>query len=62
MILLIKHKADWELIGQKNQMKINKYNTHKNSTIVDHNYKVRDKVIIKNNAALKYETLSSGQF
>ena len=36
MIIPIKHKADWELIRQQNQTKINRYNIRKNNKIVDH--------------------------
>ena len=36
MILLIKHTVDWELIRQKRQTQMNKYNTHKDNKMVDH--------------------------
>ena len=48
MILLIKHMVDWELICQKNQEQINKYNIQKNSKIVDYDYEVRYQVIMNN--------------
>ena len=51
MILPIKHKVNSELIFQKKQMQINKDNIGKNIKIVDHNYKVGDKVMITNNSA-----------
>ena len=51
MILLIKHKTDWELIRNQMQTQINKDNIRKNSKGVDHDYKVRDKVIINNHAS-----------
>ena len=35
---------------------MNKDNIHENNKRVDHDYKVRDKVIFTNNAAQKYET------
>ena len=54
MILPIKHTAYWELIRQKNQAKINKDSIHKNSKIVDHNYKFGDKVMLTNNSDFKY--------
>ena len=57
MIIPIKHKVDWELICQKNQTQINKDNIRKNRNRVDHDYKVRDKVMITNHTAYKYETL-----
>ena len=56
MILLIKHVADWELICHQKQVKINEYNIRKKSKIVDHNYKVGDKVMLNNNTAFKYQT------
>ena len=57
LILPIKNKADWELICQIKQTKFNKDNILKNSKRVDHGYKVRDKVMIENHTAYKYETL-----
>ena len=36
-------------------MQINKHNIPKNNKIVDHDYKVRDKVMLANNALYKYE-------
>ena len=62
MILPIKHKVDWELIRQINQMQIIKDNIRKNNKVVDHNYKVGDKVMLNNHAAYKYETPYSGPF
>ena len=34
---------------------MNKYHIRKNSKIVDHDYKVRDKAILNDNSAFKYE-------
>ena len=56
MILLIKHKVDWELICQRNQTKIDKDNIHENNKRVAQKFKVGDKVILSNHAANKYET------
>ena len=50
MILLIKHKVDWELILQINWTQINKYNIHENNKTVDHNYRIGDKVMLDNNS------------
>ena len=36
-------------------MQINKHNITKNDKMVDHDYKVRDKVMLFNNALYKYE-------
>ena len=62
MILPIKHKVDWQLIGQKNQMHINKYDIRKNVKLVDHDYKVRDKVMLNNHSAYKNEIPHKGPF
>ena len=56
MILLIKHMVDWELICQKNQEKINKYNIKKNSKIVDYDYEVRYQVIMNNKMCKNMKT------
>ena len=50
IILLIKHKVDWELICQKNQTQINTYNIHKNLK------RVGDKLMLNNKTEYKYET------
>ena len=55
MIIPIKHKAHRELIHQKKKMQSNKYNTHENSKIVDHDQKVGDMVILTNKYAKRYE-------
>ena len=54
MVILIKHKVDSELIHQQKQKQINKYNIRKNIKLVDHEYKVVDKLILNNHAACKY--------
>ena len=56
MILPIKHRVDWVLICHPNQEQINKDNIRKNDKIVDHDYKVGDKVMPKNHFAYKYKT------
>ena len=48
MILPMKNKTDWELIGHHNQAQINKDNTRKNRIIAPHDYKVGDKVMFNN--------------
>ena len=62
MTLPIKHKVDWGLICQQNQMQINKDNIRKNNKGVDHDYKVRDKVVLDIYAEYKYETPYKGPF
>ena len=54
MILLIKHTADWKLIRQKNQTKINKDNIRENKKRVDHDYNVGGKVMLNIHTAYKY--------
>ena len=39
IILLIKHIVYWKLIRQRKQKQIHKYNIHKISKTVDHDYK-----------------------
>ena len=56
MIILIKHKVDWELIHQQNQTQINKDNIYENNKRVEHDYKVVDKAMLENHAAYKFET------
>ena len=62
IILLVKHTLDWELKFQRNQVQINKYDIRKNSKIVDHDYKVRDKFMPNNNASFKYDIPYKGLF
>ena len=61
MILPIKHKLYWKLIRQWKQRQVNKNNIRKNIERVDHEYKVRDKVIFNNHASYKYEIPYMGQ-
>ena len=56
MILPIKHRVDWELLPQQKQTKINIDNTRENKYRVEYDYKVRDKFMITNHTAYKYET------
>ena len=44
----------WGLIGQKKQAQINKDNIRKNRHRIDHDYKVRDNVMLNKHTALKY--------
>ena len=62
MTLLIKNKADWELISQQKQAQINKDHIRKNRHRFDHGYKVGYNVMLNNHAALKYETPYMGTF
>ena len=56
IIIMIKHKVDWELLCQKNQAQINKYNILENRHRLDFDYKVRDKIMLTKHTAYKYET------
>ena len=51
MILLIKNKVDWELICQRKPAKINKDYIRENRHIFDHDYKVRDNVMLTKHTA-----------
>ena len=62
MILLIKHRVNWELICQQKQMQINIYNTLENKHRVDYDFKVGDKLILTNHTAYKYEAPYKGPF
>ena len=53
MILPINHIADWVYIRQRKQAKIEKYVICKNSIKINHNYRIGNQVIIRNNAAYK---------
>ena len=62
MIILIKHRVDWELIRQQKQTQINRDNTRDNKYRVDYDYKVGDKVMLTKHTAYKYETPYKGPF
>ena len=53
---------DWELIRQQKQTQINKDNICKNRKLFDHDYKVKEKAMLDNHAACKYETPYKGPF
>ena len=61
-ILPIKYTVDWELIFQRKQIQMNIDNACNNKHIVDYEYKVRDKFMILNHTAYKYETAYKGPF
>ena len=61
-ILPIKHVADWRYIRQLKQTQINRYVIHENTTIIDHDYRVRDQVIMDSKSAFKYETPFKGPY
>ena len=55
MVLPIKHNMDWELYVSKSRYNLIKI-ISANIKIVHNNYKERDKTILNNSAAYKYET------
>ena len=62
MILLIKHRVDWELIRKRKQTLINRDNTQYNKHRLDYYYKVGDKVMLTKHTAYKYKTPYKGPF
>ena len=57
MIPPINHIADWRYIRQRKQKQINKGVPCEKTTRIDHNYRVGDKILIKNRSAYRYENL-----
>ena len=53
---------DWELLRQRNQMWINKDNFCEINKIVNHDYKVRDKVMLNTHSTYIKETPYNGLF
>ena len=62
MILPINHIVDRKYICPRKQTQIEKDATHKKSTIIDHCYRLGDRVMIRKHAAFKYERLFKGLF
>ena len=62
MILPINHAADWRYIYKRKQTKINKDVDCENTTRIDHNYRVGDKVMTNMSSAYKYETPFRGPY
>ena len=62
MILLIKHRVDWELIRQIKHTQTNRDNARDNKNRFDYDYNVRDKVMLAYHTAYKYETPYKGTF
>ena len=46
-VILIKHMANYKLIPHHNQAQINYDKIRENKNSLDHNYQVRDRVIIR---------------
>ena len=62
MILNIKHQANWEIICQNKQKKIDENNKRENSTRIPHIYNVGDRVLLKRGTENKYETPYEGPY
>ena len=62
MILPINHLADWRYIRQHKQTQIDNYVIWENTTRIDHDYRVGDKILIKDRSAYKYETPFKGLY
>ena len=62
MILPIDHISNWGYIRQRTQMQLEKGLIHKNSTRIDYDYRVGDKVMVRRNKAYKYKTPFQGPY
>ena len=54
--------ANWELIKQRKQKRIQENNQKENSTRKPHNYSVGDKVMVRRESENKYETPYEGPY
>ena len=62
MILPTNHIANFRYICQRKQAYIEKCVIRENSTRTDHDYNIRDKVMVGRNQAYKYETPFQGPY
>ena len=62
MIPPINHVADWSSISQRKQNQLDKYVICENITIIDHDYRVADQVMMGIKSGFKYETLFKGTY
>jgi hypothetical protein len=62
MILNIKHVANWELIRQRKQTRINKNNKKEIAKRIPYDYKVGQKVFLKRGNENKYEAPYKGPY
>ena len=62
MILPINHIENWRHICQRKQSQIEKDVTCKNSTRINFNFNIGDKVIVGEKKAYKYETSFKGPY
>ena len=61
MIFLINNLANWRFICQRKQEKIEKYVIHKNSTRIDHKYRVVDQVMARKKVTLNMKHHLTGR-
>ena len=62
MILSINNIVNWKYICQQKQAQIEKAVIRENSTRIDHDYNIGDKIMVKRNWAYKYETPFQGPY
>ena len=62
MILPINHIANWKYIRQQKQAQIEKGLICENSTRIDDDYNIGDKVMVRMNQYYKYKTLFQGPY
>ena len=62
MILPIDHIENWRYIRQRKQMQIEKDVIRENSTRIDHDNRVGDKIVVIINQDYKYETTFQGPY
>ena len=62
MILPINHLADWRYIRQHKQTQIDNYVIWENTTRIDHDYRVGDKVMTQTRSAFKYKKTYKGLY
>ena len=62
MIPPINHTENWRYIRHRIQTHIKKDIIRENSTIIDYDCNIGDKVLVRRNQAYKYETLFQGPY
>ena len=62
MILPINPVVNWRYIRHQKQAQIEKYVIHENSTRIDYDYNIGDKVMVRRKQAYKYKTPFQGPY
>ena len=62
MILPISHIENWRYMCHRKQAQVEKYIIRENSTRIDYDYNIGDKVMVRRNQAYKYETPFQGPY